>query len=119
MDTIVAFIIMGLFSIAGFYLLQGKAAFMIAGYNMFSKSEKEKYDEPALCKFVGKLMFVIVFALGLLTLSEAFDSTWLLIASFVLIIVTSIFGIIYMNTKKRFKKESPNRADKYKKSNYL
>src|SRR5690625_547741 len=90
-------IIMGLFSIAGLYLLQGKGEFMIAGYNIFSESEKAKYDEEALCKCFVKLLFVIVYALGLLALSEAFDSTLLLIAGFILILVASIFGIFYMN----------------------
>lgn len=42
----------------------GKGAFLIAGYNTAPKREKEKYDEKALCRFMGKLMFALAAGLG-------------------------------------------------------
>ena len=38
---------------------RGKGAFLIAGYNTASQKEKAKYDEKALCRFMGKLMFAL------------------------------------------------------------
>lgn len=92
------------FTVAAIYLLQGKGTWMIAGYNIFSKTEKSHYDEPALCKFTGKLLLSIVFAVGLLLLGDILQSTILRFTSLILIVAISIFGIIYMNTKERFKK---------------
>ena len=40
----------------GVLFSKGKGAFLIAGYNTASRSEKENYDEKALCRFMGKLM---------------------------------------------------------------
>lgn len=37
----------------------GKASWLISGYNSSSKSEKEKYDKVALCKFINNLMFIL------------------------------------------------------------
>lgn len=104
-DVIMGFVIMILFSIAAIFLLQGKGAWMIAGYNMYSETEKAHYDESALCKFVGKLMLVIVLSIGLLVISDFLSSTFLFVAGITLMIGTSVCGIVYMNTKKRFKKK--------------
>jgi hypothetical protein len=51
-----------LFIILGVVFSLGKGAFLISGYNMLSKEEKAKYDEKALCKFIGKSMFAIAFS---------------------------------------------------------
>ena len=36
----------------GVLFSKGKGAFLIAGYNTASRSEKENYDEKALCRFM-------------------------------------------------------------------
>ncbi|WP_346200295.1 DUF3784 domain-containing protein [Caldifermentibacillus hisashii] len=38
-------------------LSRGKGGFLLAGYNNLPESEKEQYDEVALCKFMGKMMY--------------------------------------------------------------
>lgn len=47
-------IITSFFVVGGILVLNGKGTFLISGYNRMSKAEKEKYDEAAICKFVGK-----------------------------------------------------------------
>ena len=48
-----------LFLLLGLVFSQGKGAFLIAGYNTASQAEKAKYDEKALCRCMGKLMFAL------------------------------------------------------------
>ena len=47
------------FVILGVIFLNGKGAFLIAGYNTTSKAEKQKTDEKKLCSFMGKMMFIL------------------------------------------------------------
>ena len=42
--------------VMSFFLLAGKASFLVAGYNTMSKEEKSKYDGIALSKFIGKIL---------------------------------------------------------------
>lgn len=104
MDAIVWFIIMIPFLIFAIVLSQGKGAFLIAGYNTMSDSEKEKYNEIALAKFVGKVMYGYCFCLLLWGLNDLFKIEWLFIIGLVLFIVLTIFVIVYANTRNRFKK---------------
>lgn len=104
MDAIVWFIIMIPFLIFAIVLSQGKGAFLIAGYNTMSDSEKEKYNEKALAKFVGKVMYGYCFCLLLWGLNDLFKTEWLFIIGFVLFIGLTIFTLVYANTRNRFKK---------------
>ena len=56
-------IIVVIFSIITMILLCGKCSFLVAGYNMMNKNEKEKYDEKKVCKGAGITMFLIDFPL--------------------------------------------------------
>lgn len=58
---IILLVLIGLFVVLGIVFINGKGSFLIAGYNTAPPEEKEKYDEVALCKFMGKMMFVISF----------------------------------------------------------
>ncbi len=64
--------IIGLFILLGIILSMGKGSFLIAGFNTMSKEEKEEYDVVSLCKFMGKVMFIIAFCITLFLLSEIF-----------------------------------------------
>lgn len=94
-----------LFLILGVVFSMGKCAFLIAGYNTAPKAEKAKYDEKALCCFMGRLMFALagcqcVMALGLFLVGEWFFGVG--IAAYLCI----TFGaVIYANTGNRFRKK--------------
>lgn len=98
-----------LLAIFGYLIKIKKMTFLISGYNTSSKYEKEKYDEVALCKAVGNLMFALSFFNSIpfishLIFGEKFiDDSFILSAFFTIII--SIIAIIYMNTGNRFKKK--------------
>ena len=85
------------------FLLNGKGAFLIAGYNTMSKQEKSKYDEKALCRFVGQLLIVISFCMALFPVAIHLDITWLVFAAISLLFGSVIFATIYANTGNRFK----------------
>lgn len=88
----------------GIYMLQGKGGWLIAGYNTMSKEDKEKYDEEALCKATGKLILAIAFTIALITAGGLLEMNALMISGVVLMLVSIIFGMIYINTGERFKK---------------
>ena len=90
----------------GIALLQGKGAWLIAGYNTLPDDEKAKYDELALCKATGKMVFGIAFSTAFILLGELFQVEGLVIAGVVLMVVIILVGIIYINTGSRyFKRE--------------
>ena len=87
----------------GLTMLKGKGAMLIAGYNTMPKHKREKYDEKALCRFVGKLLISMVPCLALTIAGEYFKLAWLVTGPIVLSIVLLIGGVIYVNTGNRFK----------------
>ena len=62
----------------GVIFLNGKGAFLIAGYNTTSKAEKQKTDEKKLCSFMGKMMFILAGCWLVIASSEIFKAMWLL-----------------------------------------
>ena len=94
-----------MFIFLGTMLLLGKCSFLIAGFNTLSKEEKENYDVLALCKFMGKFIFMIVFCIFLLILSDIFMMKVLFMIGITLNIISLIFVIIYVNTGNRFQKK--------------
>lgn len=101
--VIINLIMVMVFLILGVYLSNGKGAFLIAGYNTMPASEKAKYDEAALCKFMGKMMYGLSFSILLWALSDLFKIQLLFIIGMILFISVIIFVLVYSNTKDRFK----------------
>lgn len=93
-----------LFILLGILFSCGKGAFLIAGYNTASKYEKAKYDEKALCKFMGKLMFTLAGCWLLIAASALFDIMLLFWVGLSLFLIVTAASVIYANTGNRFKK---------------
>ncbi|GAA0125633.1 DUF3784 domain-containing protein [Clostridium sp. CTA-19] len=89
------------FIILGIILSMGKGTFLIAGFNTMPKEQQQNYDVISLCKFMGKLMFMISFCMIFLLLSDTFMMKSL---GFTLLLVSIIFSVVYLNTGNRFKK---------------
>ena len=96
--------IIALFVGLGIVLSMGKGAFLIAGYNTASKEERAKYDEGALCRFMGKLMFLLAACWIPVTIGGVLEIGWLLGAGLAVFLATILVGILYANTGNRFKK---------------
>ena len=101
---IIEIIGIALFVLLGIILSFGKGSFLIAGYNTSSKEEKEKINEKALCKFMGKAMFGIAFSVFLWVLSDILSIEWLFTCGLILFFAILIFILIYANTGNHFRK---------------
>ncbi|BDH60196.1 hypothetical protein MTP04_03260 [Lysinibacillus sp. PLM2] len=93
------------FLIFAITLSKGKGASILAGYNTMPDSEKAQYDEVALCKFMGKIMYGISFSILLFALSEMLGNQVLFIVGLILLLSLIIFALVYSNTRDRFKKK--------------
>jgi len=85
------------------FLLNGKGAFMIAGYNTMSKGEKAKYDEKALCRFAGWLLIMCSVCIMLIPLGAHFGFAWLSYGGIAILLIGSVGAVIYVNASKRFR----------------
>jgi len=86
-------------------LFNGKGAFLIAGYNTMKKVKKQKYNEAALCRFMGMLLLAIVICIIITLLGVYFKITWLEYFGIGIKIPIIISGLIYANTGNRFIKD--------------
>lgn len=93
----------GLCILLGIVLSMGKGSFLIAGFNMMTKEEQDKYDKVALCKFTGKMMFALAFSMVFWVLYQAFEIKFLLYIGVILFLAFIMFLLIYANTGNRFK----------------
>ena len=100
-SLIVALVLVAL----GILFMNGKGAFLIAGYNTSSKAEQDKFDKLALCKFMGKSVFAISACWLIVGLSDIFDSMFLLWMGIGLFFAVIIFMLVYANTGNRFRKK--------------
>lgn len=92
-----------LFVVLGIVFLLGKGSFLIAGFNTLSKKEKAQFDISAMCKFMGKMMFVFGFSVVFWALSDYLEKPFLLTIGLSIFLGSIVFMLIYMNTNNRFK----------------
>ena len=85
------------------FLLNVKGAFLIAGYNTMSKTERAKYNEKALCRFTGWLLIALSFCMLLIPAGIFLEMPWLIYRGVELILVLSIGAVIYSNTGNHFR----------------
>ena len=85
----------------------GKMLLLIAGYTTLSREKKERYDERALCRFTGKLMFFLAFCMLLSIISTILESPVLLSVAVFLFVAAITFAIIYANTCLLYTSPSP------------
>ena len=95
-----------LFLLLGVVFSLGKGAFLIAGYNTASKAEKAKYDEKALCRFMGKIMFAMAGCQGIMALGILVVGMWLFWVGIAAFLAVAFGTVIYANTGNRFQKKS-------------
>lgn len=98
-----------IFTIFAIILSKGKGASLLAGYNTMSEEEKAQYDETALCKFMGKIMFGFSFSILLFALSEFLNNKIFFVIGLVLFLALLVFSLVYSNTNDRFKKKTGDR----------
>jgi len=92
------------FTILAIVLLNGKGAFLIAGFNTMSEEKRATYDEKALCRAVGWLLITITVIMFLFPLAISLQQMWLFWVSFIFVFALTIGFAIYANTGNRFRK---------------
>ncbi|WP_437790498.1 DUF3784 domain-containing protein [Macrococcoides caseolyticum] len=68
-------VIVILFLLIGIYMLTGRGGFLIAGYNMLPKEQKQKYDEKRLCRFTGVMVILAALYCALMEFTNMNDIT--------------------------------------------
>jgi len=91
--------------IPAIFLLNGRGASLIAGYNTLSPARQANYDKKALCRFVGRLLIVICVCMVGVWAGMHSGASWLIWLGITLMIVLPIAGAIYANIGGRFLKE--------------
>ena len=66
----VAWIVVGVLVAVSIFLLTGKGAFIIAGYNLMSKEQKKRYNAKKLSLVVGSGFTILTIITGIFTLYE-------------------------------------------------
>ena len=84
---------------------RGKGAFLIAGYNTAPRAKKAKYDEKALCRFMGRLMLAMAACWVPVALGTLLDREWLYYAGLAAYLAVIAGGVIWANTGGRFQKK--------------
>jgi len=97
---IVSMLVMALF------LMRGRGASLIAGYNTLSSTQRANYDERALCRFVGRLLIAICACMGIVLAGMHFGLSWAIWLGIALMTALPIAGAVYANTGNRFLKDS-------------
>ena len=82
----------------------GNGAWLISGYNMMPESEKEEYDEVALCHFMAKFMVALAVCWIPITLYTINYQKVFIITGIAAFCLVTVIGLIYANTGNRFKK---------------
>ncbi|MBO1266106.1 DUF3784 domain-containing protein [Proteiniclasticum sp. SCR006] len=97
----------GLLFLMGWLIRYKKQTWLISGYNIASRKEKEKYDLDKLTRLMGSFLFLLggvfllmFFAAILLTGYEN-EIAWVGFSVESLVIIA---GLIYLNTGNRVKK---------------
>ena len=109
MEQIAGLIITGILLVPGIVfgiiLCSGRGVDMIAGFNTASPEERAKWDEKALCRGVGILLFLILGCMVLIAVISVLGTTTLVWGGLVFTAAVSVGGMIYINKSKRFKKK--------------
>jgi vacuolar-type H+-ATPase subunit I/STV1 len=95
--------VIGLFILLGILFLFGKGTFLIAGYNMLTKKEKERINTKVLTKFMGFFMFAVALIAGLSVLDELYPGNYFEFISSKLLTIVIILGIVYVLMSKRLR----------------
>ena len=101
---VISLLILAILIVLGCVLLSGHGAWLIAGYNTMSPEEKSKYNEKALCRAMGLMMFALAGTWGLVTAAVFLDMTLLLWVGNILFVAVIVVGAVYLNMSDRVKR---------------
>ena len=80
-------------------LMTGRGGDFVAGLNTMSRAEREKYDEKAVCKCVGRFTLPLGLMMPFITLSFAFTLVFLAYT-----LIGAVVVIIRLNKSEKFRR---------------
>lgn len=95
-------IVVGSLIVLGMIFFCGKGAFLIAGYNTSSREEKSHFDDKLLCRFMGKLIFLLTGCWLVIALGGIFHIIILHVIGIMLFVISIAGAAVYANTGNRF-----------------
>ena len=110
LGVIILLVMAVVFLIMSVFLLGGKGAWLIAGYNTASREERDKYDERKLCRATGlvcllcALLMCVLAWLGYRVETGVITEEQMLpyaLASSAVILLAVVAAVIYSNTKAK------------------
>lgn len=107
---IITIIVIVLMLVLSIFLLTGRGAFLISGYNTMCPEHKDQYNERALSRFVGILLLAVCFCMAFIVVGDYFAITWLTIVSIFLVVLLPLGAVVYMNNTMRFFMPNANPA---------
>lgn len=84
-------------------LLSGKGSFLVAGLNSMSDKERSKYNEKAICRFLGMIFMPIGIGIPLAEVGFSFGMKWLPGIWAVITIAVVVAAVMHINKNKKFK----------------
>ena len=94
-----------LFVVLGITFSKDKGVNLVSGYNTMSKSEREKIDTKALCKYMSRMMFLLAACWCILSIGLILEKMWLFWCGFGIFLGVTIFFVIFLNTGNRLEKK--------------
>lgn len=101
---LIPLVMMGCFIALGVFFSKGRCSFLIGGDHLLPREKKEQYDERALCRFTGRLMYFLAFCMLLWLVGIILQSSILQAALPLFFVAGITSAIIYANTGGRFRK---------------
>jgi hypothetical protein len=94
--------------LAGWLIKYKKATWLISGYNIASRREKERYDVEKLTRLMGNFVFLLAGLFFIFAAASVLFPAYsgrITSAGIVAFLVVSVAGLVYLNTGKRLLKD--------------
>jgi len=101
---VVKLCIIGFLVLLGIIFFFGKGAFLIGGYSMLIKKQKEQIDTKALTKYVSFLMFACALSISLLILNDMYSDNYFAFMGFSILAIITVISIKNANMSKWFRR---------------
>ena len=85
-------------------LMAGRGSSLIAGFNTMSEEEQCRWDAVAICRFLGKLLFIFTVLTGAAMACSVLGRSGWFGVIMAAAMAELLLGVLYMNKSDRFKR---------------
>lgn len=84
-------------------MIFGKGSSSVSVYNIYTDTEKKKYNTKAFNKFLGKVLLPIGILIPSIAIGKIIDAQWIGVLYLVVVIGLIVFAAVYCSTGNRFR----------------